>query len=214
MLNASVGLSASIIRGTSRESKNHFGRLAYYWTAARKLFSMRGHYLEVEVDGKSLEYHSVEVIIANCGKLFKKLYPMGPDMSLDDGHLDVWILRTESGLDYPLYILGLLTGRPANLHADFLKAKKNVTVRCSNSLMVQADGDAVGTTPLHIELLQGALTVLVSEKPEAEADFDSIRHLYVGQFPAYFRRSRPLLKGSRNQGPRHPKSSGLVRLLT
>ena len=190
VLNASVGFSATIISGTSRESKNHFGRLAYYWTAARKLFSMRGHYLEVEVDGKSLEYHSVEVIIANCGKLFKKLYPMGPDMSLDDGHLDVWILSAKSELDYPLYILGLITGRPANLRTDFLTAKKNVTIRCSHALRVQVDGDATGTTPLRVELLPGALTVLVSEKPGVEADFDAVRHLYVSRFPAYFRRSK------------------------
>jgi hypothetical protein len=31
------------------------------------------------------------------------------------------------------YIFGLLTGRPANLHTEFLEAKKNVTIRCSNS---------------------------------------------------------------------------------
>ena len=191
VVNASVGFSAAIISDTSRESKNHFGRLAYYWTAARKIFGLRGHHLEVEVDGNSLEYHSVEVIIVNCGKFFKTLYPMGPEMSLDDGHLDVWILSTKSELDYPLYILGLMTGRPANLRTDFLTAKKNVTIRCPHALRVQVDGDAMGTTPLQVELLPGALTVLVSEKPEAEADFDDVRHIYAARFPPYFRKSKP-----------------------
>jgi len=32
---------------------------------------------------------------------------------------------------------------------------------------VQADGDIIGTTPLEVEVLPGALTVLVPEKPES-----------------------------------------------
>jgi len=37
----------------------------------------------------------------NCGMLAKALYPKGPKISIDDGHLDVWILGLRTIRDYP-----------------------------------------------------------------------------------------------------------------
>jgi diacylglycerol kinase (ATP) len=194
VVNASVGFSASMVKGTSRQDKRRLGAFAYYWTALRMAFSVRRRRLKVEVDGKALEYNCVEVMIANCGKFFKQLYPMGPEMRLDDGHLDVWILSTESWLDFPRYTYGLVTGRPANLSTVYIEAKKSVTVRCQQTLLVQGDGDMMGTTPLDVELLPGALTVLVPEKPAPEPDFETLVRLYAARFPAYFRGLRRFKK--------------------
>jgi diacylglycerol kinase family enzyme len=190
VLSASVGLSPLIIGGASRKGKNRFGNLAYYWSAARNACNIKRRYLEVEIDGSAQQFRAVEVIVANCGKLFKKLDPLGPDIRLDDGHLDVWILSTKSGLDYPLYIYGLITGRLARLRTNFFTVEKSVTIKCFNPLKVQADGELAGDTPLSVELLPGALTVLVAENPGESEDNDVIRDLYASRYPAYFRRSK------------------------
>jgi len=46
-LNVSVGISASVIGGTSRKSKNRFGRLAYFVTTILKMFTLKPRYLVV-----------------------------------------------------------------------------------------------------------------------------------------------------------------------
>jgi diacylglycerol kinase family enzyme len=92
ILNASVGISASVIGETTRAKKNRFGRAAYIGTALLKVLSSRPRYLVVEADGKTHPYRAVEVAIMNCGYLGRLLFPKGPNIRIDDGHLDVWIL--------------------------------------------------------------------------------------------------------------------------
>ena len=67
--------------------------------------------------------------------------------------------------DYARYLIGVIAGWPLKHEAHFIRAAKTVSIRSNRPLPVQADGDLVGTTPFHVEVLPGVLTVLVSEKP-------------------------------------------------
>ena len=165
ILNASVGISASVIGGTTRRNKSRFGRIAYIGTALLKVLSSRPRYLVVEVDGKAHPYRAVEVAIMNCGLLGKLLYPKGPEIRIDDGHLGVWILSMKTIWDYPRYIIGVVMGWTVNPEAHFIRAAKTVSIRSNVPLPLQADGDIIGTTPVDVVVLPGVLTVLVPEKP-------------------------------------------------
>ncbi len=162
VLNAGVGISAAVIAGTTGKSKRRFGRIAYFATAFR-IFKFMPRHLDVTVDGTTRKYRAVEVAISNCGILARMMYPNGPDIRSDDGHIDVWILSMRTFLDYCRYLLGIVFGWRAN--AQFLTAEKNVTITSRVPLSVQADGDIIGTTPLVVEVLPGALTVLVPKLP-------------------------------------------------
>jgi YegS/Rv2252/BmrU family lipid kinase len=182
VLNISLGISASVISGTSRKNKNRFGRIAYLGTSIRKLFTFRRHYLAVAVDGKIHSYRAVEVTISNCGILAKMLYPKGPDIRIDDGHLDVWILSAKTLLDYPRYLFQMITRRPAKHLSHFINAAKSVSIKSRVPLPVQADGDMIGTTPVEVEVLPGALTVLVAEKPAPLPDHNLDRNQILSQY--------------------------------
>ena len=119
----------------------------------------------VEVDGKAHSYRAAEVAIMNCGLLGRMLYPRGPDIRIDDGYLGVWILSIKTVWDYARYLIGVIAGWAANPEAHFIKVKKIVSIRSNVPLLVQADGDIIGTTPVDVEILPGMLNVLVSEKP-------------------------------------------------
>jgi len=66
------------------------------------------------VDGKALKYRAIEVAIFNSGIMAKTLYPKGPDIRIDDGHLDVWIMGIQTILDYPGYLFEMITGNRQN----------------------------------------------------------------------------------------------------
>ena len=163
VLNASVGVSASVVGDTTPKSKNRFGRIAYFGTTIKKIFTLKPRDLVVAVDGIAQEYRAVEVAIMNCGMLAKMLYPKGPEISIDDGHLAVFILGMTTVGEYPRRIFGIIAGRPADSLSRFIKAERCVTIRSNLPLQVQADGDLIGTTPIEVELLPGAVTVLVPE---------------------------------------------------
>jgi diacylglycerol kinase family enzyme len=175
VLNASLGISASVAGGTTRKNKSRFGRIAYFWTVILKIVTLRSRYLVVAVDGKALKYRAVEVAIFNCGILANVLYPKGPDIRIDDGHLDVWIASAKTLQDYPWYLLQMI-----------INSEKSVSIRSSVPLPVQADGDIIGTTPIEVEVLSGALTVLVAEKPVSISDYDLDQNKVMSQYLSGF----------------------------
>lgn len=188
VLNASVGISASVMGSTTRKNKNRFGRIAYVGTTILKMFTLKPRYLVVTVDGRADAYRAVEVAIMNCGMLARALYPKGPEISIDDGHLDVWILGLRTIRDYPRYIRGLMHGRPVDLLARFITAERSVTIRSSVPLPVQADGDIIGTTPVELELLPGAVTVLVPEAPATAPALSLDREALMAQYQSHLAR--------------------------
>ena len=175
VLNASVGISAAIVNGTTRKSKRYFGRIAYYVSAVPKLFTLKHRQLVVTVDGSGQEYRAIEVAVMNCGILAKMHYPKAPEIRIDDGYLDVFILGTKPFRDYPLYLFGMLAGRSPDFLSRYIKAQRRVAIRSNVPLPVQADGDMIGTTPLDVEILPGAVTVLVPEKDVIIPALDSDR---------------------------------------
>jgi len=165
VLNASLGISASVVKGTTRKIKNRFGRAAYVWTAILKIFTLRSRYLAVAIDGKALSYRAVEVAIFNCGILAKQLYPKGPDIRIDDGHVDVWVASLGTLLDYPRYLFEMITRRPAKHLSHFINSEKGVSIKTRVPLPVQADGDIIGTTPVELEVMPSAVTIIVPKEP-------------------------------------------------
>lgn len=163
VLNVSVGVSASVMSDTTRKDKKRFGRLAYVVTTALKTFTLKSRHVVVSVDDIAHEYRAIEVAIMNCGMLAKVIHPKEPEIRIDDGYLDVLILGMRAIRDYPRYTFGVISGRPADL-SRFIRAERRVTIRSDVPLAVQADGDIIGTTPIEVELLPGAVTVLVPEE--------------------------------------------------
>jgi diacylglycerol kinase (ATP) len=182
VLVAGIGISASVAGGTTRGNKRRFGLIAYLGAAILKIFEFGPRHLEVTVDGVSQKHHAIEVAILNCGILAQMLFPQGPDIHVDDGHLDVWILDTKTLLDYPRYLFRILARRPGSPRAYFIKAERSISVRSATPLPVQADGDVIGTTPVDIEVLQGAVKVFVPEKPAVEPGPRLAREIFLMQY--------------------------------
>ena len=164
ILNASVGVTASVVSSATTSLKNRFGRFAYLWGILLKMFRWRSRYLAVMVDGIADEYRAIEVSIMNCAMVPKALYSKGPTIRVDDGHLDVFVVGMKTVRDYPGLIFNIVAGRPFDFLWRFIKVEKRATIRSNVPLQVQADGDIVGTTPIEIEVVPGAVVVLVPEE--------------------------------------------------
>jgi len=162
LLNAGVGINAEVIDQTSRLGKSLFGRSAYVGTAVWKVLQAKPQRIEVTVDGNARVFEATDVAISNCGILAKALNPNGPDIRADDGQIDVGILCMKTPLEYPwYYVLRWVAPRRVNRVMNEFVARKQVPIRSDAPIVVQADGDIVGTTPVDIEVLPSALAVAV-----------------------------------------------------
>lgn len=162
LLNAGVGINAEVIDRTSRLGKALFGRSAYFGTAVWKVLQAKPQRLEITVDDEAYVFQATDVAISNCGILAKALNPNGPDIRVDDGQIDVCVLCMKTPLEYPwYYFLKWIMPKRVNKVIHVFSAKKRVVVKSDAPIVVQADGDIVGTTPVEVQVLPSALKVWV-----------------------------------------------------
>lgn len=161
ILTVGVGISSLTVRDIRRSDKRRFGLLAYVGTAIRKLFEFQSKHFEVVIDGETHRFDSPEVAVANSRGVVEMVMPRMPDIRIDDGRLDVVVVSARTPLDYPRLVFNILRRRAPQPNVHFLKAEESVIIRPDRPLPVQADGDVVGTSPVTVQLVPHAVTVIV-----------------------------------------------------
>lgn len=157
-----VGLDAEMIRDTSGEQKRRFGRVAYLWTAARRLLGVQRRRFTLTADGETTRPRALQVLVANCGTLGARPFRWGPDIRPDDGRLDVCVIRARTLLHFLTLGWHFALGQHRrNPNVRYLSAARSVTIATPKPLPVQADGEIVGQTPVTVRLSPGALRVVV-----------------------------------------------------
>jgi YegS/Rv2252/BmrU family lipid kinase len=157
-----VGLDALMIRDTTRESKRHFGRLAYLATAVVRLLGFQPRRFRLFVDGTERRPRASQILLANCGTLGQPPLRWGPEIRPDDGRIDICIVRAQTLLDYLGLARDVVLGRHhCNRNVRYLKAERIVAVSTKRPLPVQADGEIIGATPIEVRVVPRALRVVV-----------------------------------------------------
>ncbi|RPF20428.1 diacylglycerol/lipid kinase family protein [Myceligenerans xiligouense] len=169
-----IGLDASMATGTSTTLKRRIGWLAYVDPISRSVLGNQRFSLHYRVDGgpeRSIQAHTV--IVGNCGTLTAGMLLL-PDAEVDDGLLDVVLLRPEGFWQWlevgsRLTLGGLLKrtdrGRVVLRAAPRLRAMEYVrgarfAARFDSPQDIELDGDSFGAvTAARIGLRPGALLV-------------------------------------------------------
>ena len=175
ILQIGIGIGSLMIRDTSREAKSRFGRLAYLWTAVNTLLGFQSRRFMLTIDGQRHRYSASEVMLANGGMLGVEPFRWGENIHPDDGQIDVCVVSANTWRDYLHVFWHAVRGKQRQSHRlRYFKARKRITVNTKEPLPIQADGEIIGTTPLQVTVVPGALQVVVPLLPEA------VEHLPAG----------------------------------
>jgi diacylglycerol kinase (ATP) len=162
VLNVGVGISALMMRDTERDDKRRFGSIAYLWTGLEKLFGLQPHRFTIAVDDRVDSFWASEVTVANSGAIGDPAFRWGPQVRLDDGRLDVCVVRAWSVIDYPRLAWSVLLGRQKHdPNMRCLSADRTIVITASQPLPVQGDGEFIGHTPVQVDVVPGAVQVIV-----------------------------------------------------
>ncbi|HTT68164.1 MAG TPA: YegS/Rv2252/BmrU family lipid kinase [Gemmatimonadales bacterium] len=158
-VNCAAGFAADLMAETEQHHKRQFGVAAY----VARAFVMAAHLVRaatrVEVDGAVHEGQAVTVLVANCRHIVPRLLPLAGDIAPDDGMLDVAVLDAGSYAAALRLVWRLVQRRPeVDAGITFYRGRR-VRVSSEPELPVEADGEALGTTPMLVELLPRSLTV-------------------------------------------------------
>lgn len=167
LLMAGVGIDAAVVGEVSSPEKRRLGVFAYVLRALGVATRYRGRRARVVIDGKRAGGRVLLVVIGNS-QLYGGLVKITARAIIDDGLLDVCIIKGSSPLSAPLRILSILLRR-YNLDPkiEYHRAR-TVRVETRGSLPVQVDGDHIGETPMTFEVAPGALWALLP--PELPSD--------------------------------------------
>jgi len=135
------------------------GNAAYTAATFRNLVKLKSQKITIEIDGETLERQGVFVEVANS-TYTGTTFLMAPKATLDDGLLDVVILKDISRLKMLKMFNSIYDG--SHIHFDEVEyfQGKNIKVTEERPGRLIPDGEILGLTPVEFECLPGAIEFL------------------------------------------------------
>lgn len=159
VLMASLGLDSEVVATVTEGSKRRFGRLAYAWTALRRLVWRRPQLFDIVIDGTPMR---VAGVIAAKARRYGGGFIAAPAADLANPDFQLLLARRPGRFAHLGYALALGMGRLS--HAGGMDTRQAVEIVLDGpaGIPIQADGDIVGATPARVEILRDALTLLIA----------------------------------------------------
>lgn len=172
LLQASVGLIASMIAGADREAKDRMGLLAYMLSGIKALQGPPMAHYRIELDGRQVEAEGVTCVIANSGFFGVPGLTLSPKIQMDDGLLDVMVMRRtdfSSLVSLASSIVGFGQDATQQAVSQWFARKDSLThwqarqihIQCHPAQLTQADGELLAETPMTIDVIPAAVQVIV-----------------------------------------------------
>ena len=161
---AGAGLDAKVMRKTGAASKRRWRMGAYIGTLLRELRHLRTWRFRLTVDGRTFEEEAAVVLIANSGEVIPPLLRLGHGITLDDGWLDLVVVRASTIGQAIQTIWQGVRGFPPGPTTDRLfryERGTTIHVETGGPVPVQFDGETSGNTPFSATLVPRGLTVIV-----------------------------------------------------
>lgn len=159
-LRVGIGFDADVVNGASRFWKQKIGYLAYLIQGIINCLKLSRKSYKLTIDNKAITVNANSIIVANAGNMFKNLFTVAPQGSINDGKLDIFILLARNIWDFMLIFLQILLGRhKLNPKVIYCQAKKiKIESLCKN---IHIDGEPYLKSNLDISIVPNALSVVV-----------------------------------------------------
>lgn len=161
-----MGLEVAVIEETDREAKSRLGWLAYALTLLQKLTDPPVARYRLLIDGREIEAEGLMCVVANSGTFSPNTgvagrpLSLGPEVSVNDGLLDVVVIRRSNLASLLSVAASLVAGNDKAEPLERWPARE-VTVMSDPPQGVQCDGEIIGMTPVTARVAPQALRVIV-----------------------------------------------------
>jgi diacylglycerol kinase family enzyme len=155
-----AGFDSRFFARSNPALKRKVGWLAYLPAAARTLFD-RPVAARVTVDGTEVRAVTPMVLVANGRSIIHAALRIASGISKSDGIFDVFIVTAQSGPE-KARVVGRMLTRDIDASPYVIRLRgREVEIETDPPLPVQFDGDVAGETPVRLEMMPGALQVVV-----------------------------------------------------
>lgn len=133
------------------------GNLSYMIGVLYQILFLKTHELEIELDGQVVKQENIFVEVSNTR--YTSNFYMAPSAEIDDGLLDVTLLKKTGRLKLLKSLPTVFTGEHVNLDiVDTFKAS-SIKMKTDEPKIITPDGEILTTTPVEIGCLKQAVEV-------------------------------------------------------
>lgn len=144
---------------TSRELKDRYGVFGYLVNAAQHARDTTAVHYVTELDGKPFEFDAERVYVVNSGMMGTGL-KITQTYAIDDGLLDCFFIDRHTHETLVAAAVRLLDP-PIVKATRYHRQCRAISIEAQPDQAVWTDGEYVGRTPVTVEVMPGALTVVV-----------------------------------------------------
>jgi diacylglycerol kinase (ATP) len=174
LLRFGAGLEADITRTADREMKDRLGVLAYPTATIQAWSQASLSMYRLELDGEVVEIEGLACMVANAATLGIPGLNISPDVRIDDGLLDVFVLR-RADMNELASLAASMLGSP-QVGANQLPhwQCRELLLSATPEQQVEADGEELGQTPVRVRVVPGAFAVItpLAARPAAAGTVD------------------------------------------
>ncbi len=163
---ASLGVSGPTDRAVNaaKSGGRMSGKMVFLWHTVRELIRYRFQQVRVTVDDGAPVEATIALVAAANGRYFGGGMMIAPDAAIDDGQLEVIVVRGASKLKLISDLRLVYSGAHKSLGScTFLRGKKVVVEPLgdpiANGALLDIDGESPGRIPATFEILPAAITV-------------------------------------------------------
>lgn len=162
LLWAGVGLDGRITRSIEPRPPwfKRWGIVSYALAALRIGVGYVGAQAEIEIDGRSLSEHVVMVLVCNAD-LYAGIFHLAPEARLDDGCLNVSVIRGWGIGAVAGYFTRVLLHRHVRVPSLVTLPARRVRIVTRPTSDVHVDAEPLGSSPVECSIAPRALRVLV-----------------------------------------------------
>jgi YegS/Rv2252/BmrU family lipid kinase len=157
----SAGMSGAVARRANAMTKKFGGRATFFYALTREFLAWQNTRVVVELDdGVRREGAMHDVIVAN-GNWHGGGMKLAPEARQDDGAFDVVTIGDVTKLDFLTTAPKLYSGRYLSHPKVEHLWSSSVAISAAEPLPLEVDGEPIGETPAHFEVVPSALRLRV-----------------------------------------------------
>ncbi len=162
LVRANLGFTADVVKDTHRDTKNKFGKLAYFMATFHSVKKMKLVEYDLKIDGTPHHSQGLACMVTNAGNIGFAKISLDRGIDVSDGLLDVLILK-KANINLLKHILTTLLKkeRPDDWSLVSHWQGKNIDVVSTPVQQLELDGEILEKSNLRLKILPAAITVLV-----------------------------------------------------
>lgn len=156
---AGCGMAGEVVQAINKSSKK-FGGFTYFLISSQKLFTYKNKKVRLTINDQPAEVRKIVTVAVCNGQFFGGGMQISPSSELGDGQFNVVTIGNWSKLQSLWYSKNLYNGtinQAKGVHSQKATRVLIEPVDKNEQVMIDCDGEDVGTSPAEFSILPGAV---------------------------------------------------------